>query len=281
MPQYFLTASVIDDIADVFKGEWMYQKGCDLFNSVLGIIYSLLGVNPTEGSYEKTWEIVQNLYTIFLAIGASLVVLFFVYGFCRDSVDIKAELQLEATIKMFIRMIIAETLVEGSIYWYPKLFNWAISLLGVTEKTTISLDADALAEQLTDSSLIIVGFLIGFIFLIVVIAASAMMIWKCLGRFLNLYLIIPFGSIALSTIAAGGQVAQTGYAYIKTILLYTFEIVGMGIVLAIAPAFLEASTITDGNAEGLLVTVEAIVKVLTITAGLIGSEGVLKKALNL
>lgn len=119
------------------------------------------------------------------------------------------------------------------------------------------------------------------IFLLIVLAASVIMIWTCLGRFLNLYLITPFGSIALSTIAAGGQAAQTGYAYIKSMLLYTFEIVPMGIVLAITPAFLQGSSITDSGSDGFLVLVEAIVKILVIASGLKGAETVIKKATNL
>ena len=279
--QQFYTASVLSDIADWLKGDWIYESACDLFNSVLGIIYSLLGVNPTTGSYEKTWNIVQNLYNVFLSVGASLVVIFFVYGFCRDAVDIKAELQMEATIKMFIKIIMAETLMEGVIKWLPRMFGWAIKLLGVTKASTFKLDSKALSKQLTDSQVILAGFIMALIFLLVVLAASVIMIWTCLGRFLNLYLVIPFGSIALATLAAGGQAAQTGYAYIKSTLLYTFEIVAMGIVLAIAPAFLKGSSIADSSSPEFLVLVEAIVKILVIASGLKGAESVIKRAMNL
>lgn len=275
--QQWLTASILD----AFDGEPIFKIACDLFNSVIGLIYSLLGVNPTTGSYEKVWDIVQNLYTAFSAVGAPLVVIFFVYGYCRDAVDIKAELQLEATVKMFIRMIIAVVLIEGVIKWYPRLFGWAMALLGVTKESTFSLDSKAISKSLADSQVVVVGLVMAIIFLLIVIAASAIMIWTCLGRFLNLYIITPFGSIALSTIAAGGQVAQTGYAYIKSMLLYTFEIVPMGIVMAITPAFLQGFSIIDSGSGGFLVLVEAIVKILVIASGLKGAETVIKRATNL
>lgn len=275
--QQWLTASILD----AFDGEPIFKIACDLFNSVIGLIYSLLGVNPTTGSYEKVWDIVQNLYTAFSAVGAPLVVIFFVYGYCRDAVDIKAELQLEATVKMFIRMIIAVVLIEGVIKWYPRLFGWAMALLGVTKESTFSLDSKAISKSLADSQVVVVGLVMAIIFLLIVIAASAIMIWTCLGRFLNLYIITPFGSIALSTIAAGGQVAQTGYAYIKSMLLYTFEIVPMGIVMAITPAFLQGFSIIDSGSGGFLVLIEAIVKILVIASGLKGAETVIKRATNL
>ncbi len=279
--QQYITASILDEIGDFLQGEPIFKMACDLFNSVIGLIYSLLGVNPTAGSYEKAWEIVQNLYTVFSAVGAPLIVIFFIYGYCRDAVDIKAELQLEATIKMFIRMIIAEVLMEGLIKLIPRLFGWAMKLLGVTEESTFSLDSKAISQSLADSQVVLVGFIMALIFLLVVIAASVIMIWTCLGRFLNIYIITPFGSIALSTIAAGGQVAQTGYAYIKSMLLYIFEIVPMGIVLAITPAFLQGFSIIDSGSGGFLVLVEAIVKILVIASGLKGAETVIKKAFNL
>ena len=53
----------MDDIGDFFKGEPIFKMACDLFNTVIELIYSLLGVNPTAGSYEKVWDIVQNLAT--------------------------------------------------------------------------------------------------------------------------------------------------------------------------------------------------------------------------
>ena len=62
-----------------------------------------------------------------------------------------------------------------------------------------------------------------------------------------MYMLIPFASIALSTIAGGGEIARTGYAYIKTMLVYAFEIVLMAVVLAIAGSFLMGSSVLDSG----------------------------------
>lgn len=282
LPQSFLQANaVMDTISQWFSRNGIYEWAIDLFNDVIDVIYALLGVDPTGGSYAGAWDTVKNLYNIFSTIGSPLLTIFFIYGFCRDTVDIKADLQFEATIKMFIRLIISSVLMNGLIRWLPRLHGWAISLLGVTGSEKIKIDSSGLADKLGDSMNVLVSWFFAIIFALVVLAACILMVWTCFGRFMNLYLIVPFATIALSTLAAGGQTAQTAYAYIKSTLIYTFEIVLMGIVLAIAPAFLAASSVADSGSSGWLIYVEALVKVLVVASGLKGSETVIRRALAL
>lgn len=277
----FSFSEIWDNIVDFFQGKQLFEWGINLFNKTLEVLYALLGVNPTEGTYKEVWSVVTNIYDVFLTIGTPLLIVFFIYGYCRDTIDIRAELQIEATVKMFIRLILSVTLLNGALTWTSRFFGWAISLLGVTETSTISLDSGKLSQTLADSSQVIVGFIFGIVFLLVSVAASVIMIWTCLGRFLNLYVLIPFAPIALSTLAAGGGAAQTGYSYIKSLLFYIFEIVVLGIVIAVAPAFMKGFSIKDAGETEMLVAVEALVKMLTIAAGLKGSESVVKHALNL
>ncbi len=281
LPQSFLPASVLDTVTEWFSCKGLYEWALNLFNDVIDVIYTLLGVNPTGGSYAKAWDTVKNLYNVFSAIGSPLLTIFFIYGFCRDTIDIKADLQFEATIKMFIRLIIASALMNGLIRWLPRLYGWAISLLGVTGSGKIKIDSSGIADKLGDSMSVLVSWFFAIIFALVVLAACILMVWTCFGRFMNLYLIVPFATIALSTLAAGGQTAQTAYAYVKNTLIYTFEIVLMGIVLVIAPAFLAASSVADSGSSSWLIYVEALVKVLVVASGLKGSETVVRRALAL
>ena len=101
------------------------------------------------------------------------------------------------------------------------------------------------------------------------------------GRFINMYMLIPFASIALSTIAGGGEIARTGYAYIKTMLVYAFEIVLMAVVLAIAGSFLMGSSVMDSGDNLQLVYVESIVKMVCISAALKGCDATFRRAFNM
>lgn len=277
----FSFSDFIEEAKDYLSGKGLFELAGDIFNNTLGILYSLLGVNPSGETYAEAWNTVENLYNIFIIIGIPLITIFFIYGYCRDAVDIRAELQTETTVKMYIRLIMSVTLLNGLMMWIPKFFSWAIKLLGITEQSSMALDTKSLAEIMVEDSNIFTRYIFGLLFLLVVLVACALMIWTCLGRFLNLYILIPLAPIALSTLAAGGQAAQTGYAYIKSVLFYTFEVVVLGIVLAIAPAFISAFSFAETGSSGMTVMLEGIVKVITIAAGLKGSETLVKHSLNL
>lgn len=126
-----------------------------------------------------------------------------------------------------------------------------------------------------------VGFVLALIFLLIAIACCVIMVWSVFGRFINMYMLIPFASIALSTIAGGGEIARTGYAYIKTMLVYAFEIVLMAVVLAIAGSFLMGSSVLDSGDNLQLVYVESIVKMVCISAALKGCDATFRRAFNM
>ncbi|MCI8927451.1 MAG: hypothetical protein HFI97_01500 [Lachnospiraceae bacterium] len=54
-------------------------------------------------------------------MGSGLVVLFFVIGFCAESVDVKSEFRQEAMFRMLIRLEIAQWLVASRNHSEPWL----------------------------------------------------------------------------------------------------------------------------------------------------------------
>ena len=110
------------------------ETALELFNSTMSLLYDLLSINPTKGDYKGAYGTVSKLYTTFSAIGVSLMVLFFVYGFCRDSFDVKADLTLNSSIKEYIRLVIVSNLIANFITLIPKLYSWAITMLLATKK---------------------------------------------------------------------------------------------------------------------------------------------------
>lgn len=277
IPQNIYVASIIDDLNDGAKD--FVNSALKLFKSALEMVYDLLGANPTSGTYKGAWSVVNNLYDTFSVIGYSLVVIFFLYGFLRDSVDIRHELQFESIIKLFIRFTITINVMNLFITYVPKFCGWAIDLLGAT-KSSFKFNTGKVADQLADEYGLWL-FILGLLIWLVCLACSAIVIYSCFGRFVNFYLLIPFGSIALSTLAGGGQLSQTGFSYIKSLLIYTFEIVAMGVVLAITGSFLAGSVLVDAKSGAIWLLLEVIVKMITITAALKGCDSTLKKAFNM
>lgn len=256
------------------------ESALDFFNKTMSMLYDLLAVNPTKGTYKGAYGTVTKLYTTFSAIGVSLMVLFFVYGFCRDSFDVKADLTLNSSIKEYIRLVIVSNLIANFITLVPKLYSWAITMLLATKKEADMFDAEKISASIEETIPFgdVGAWLFCILFFFVTLACCCIMIFATLGRFLNLFIILPFATIALSTIAGGGNLSHTGFSYIKTTLTYIFEIVIMGIVLSLSGTFLSSVSLSE---DGSMIMIEVIAKMLTITAAYKGSENICRKAFGL
>lgn len=286
MPHNFYVADILTPLTDA--GKYVVRNGVDFFKGALDLVYKFLGDNPTstdsKSTFYNAWKVVSNLYDDFAIIGYSLVVLFFLYGFLRDSIDIRKDLQFESIIKLFIRFTLTINVMNLFMTYVPRFCSWAIDLLGVTKnkykvsfnKDTVNTIANQIGKQY-DAATILVGIIIW----LVCVVCAVIVIYSCFGRFINFYLLVPFGSVGLSTLAGGGQLSQTGFNYIKSLLVYTFEIVAMGVVLAIAGAFLSGSVIVDQKSGGGWLMFELIVKIITVTAALKGADSTIRKAFGM
>ena len=88
---------------DIFK---LGQQILDLLEMVFGfwnnqvsLVFSLLGQSPESFKGGGPWSAVESIEPIFVGVGSSLVVLFFVIGFCSESVDIKEDMRFEVILE--------------------------------------------------------------------------------------------------------------------------------------------------------------------------------------
>ena len=81
----------------------------------MSLVFELLGQSPVSFKNGGPWAVVANLEPIFVAVGSSLVVLFFVIGFCSESIDVKEEVRFETILRMLMRIGIAEWLVANNV----------------------------------------------------------------------------------------------------------------------------------------------------------------------
>ena len=93
------------------------------WNNQINLVFSLLGQSPVSFKGGGPWAVVENLQPLFVGVGSGLVVIFFVIGFCAESVDIRSEFRLEAMLRMLLRLGIAQWLVANNLkgvfqqYW--------------------------------------------------------------------------------------------------------------------------------------------------------------------
>lgn len=84
------------------------------WNNQISLVFSMLGQSPVNFKGGGPWAVVEGIEPIFVAVGSSLVVLFFVIGFCSESVDIREEMRFEVILRMLIRVGLAEWFVANN-----------------------------------------------------------------------------------------------------------------------------------------------------------------------
>ncbi len=233
---------------DIFK---LGEKILDLLEMVFGfwnnqvsLVFALLGQSPVNFKGGGPWALVESIQPIFVAVGSSLVVLFFVIGFCAESVDVREEMRFEVILRMLIRLGISEWLVANNVTIMKAFFNTIgnlVNALSAGGYTTLSIDS-AQAQVIKD-----LGFGEGLIMLIlaallsvIVIICGFFMIYTVYFRFLKIMVIVPIGSIAFSTLAGNRNVANTASTYAKYFLSVVFEAVTMALAIMLCNAFISA-----------------------------------------
>ena len=132
----FKLGDKILDLLEMVFGFW---------NNQIGMIFALLGQSPTTFKGGGPWKVIMDIEPTFVAVGSSLVVLFFVIGFCSESVDVKEELRFEAILRMLMRLGIAEWLVTKNVTIMRAFFTSVgrlVGLLSAGESTTLTINAE-------------------------------------------------------------------------------------------------------------------------------------------
>ena len=86
-------------------GEAVLGLGGAAWVSAGKVVQKYIAQNPASGSIGG-WQTVSALYVTFSGIAVSLTCLFFVIGWCRESIDIRANFTLENMFRFFIRFIL-------------------------------------------------------------------------------------------------------------------------------------------------------------------------------
>ena len=259
------------DIGDFFSGKGFFELAGYLWNTLMESAGDVLLKDPSRGSYAGIWSDLGSIYTALNVIATSLVVLFFLYGFLRDSVDIHSELTLDRTIKMFIRLILTANAVSFAFSWMPDFFKWAknitVVILG-TKTFGFSFDGAEVYEQIADADWgAMVAFLTSFLFFLFAAICGFIVILTVLKRVINIYLIAPLPFFqTLPSITNGRENTA-------------FSACLIAVVIVISGSFINTFAITSGNA--IVKLVECCVKMGAIATAVKGADSVMQKAFNL
>jgi len=244
---------------DIFK---LGDKILDLLEMVFGfwnnqisLVFSMLGQSPVNFKGGGPWGVIEGIEPIFVAVGSSLVVLFFVIGFCSESVDVREEMRFEVILRMVIRLGLAEWFVANNVTIMKAFFTSIgnlVNLISAGNTTTLTIDstqADIIKNLGFGESLVML--ILTALLSIIIIICGFFIIYTVYFRFLKILIIVPLGAIAFSTMGGNRIVSNTVGTYCKYFLSVVFEAVTMALAIIICNAFVNAGlpSFTGGYAD--------------------------------
>ena len=244
---------------DIFKlGETilaLLEMVFAFWNNQVSLVFVMLGQTPAEFKGGGPWNAIMSVQPIFVAVGSSLVVIFFVIGFCSESVDVKEEMRFEVILRMLIRLAISEWFVINSITimkaFFTSIGNW-VKTLSFNSSANLSINSTE-AEVIKN-----LGFGDGLLMLIlasllaiIIIICGFFLIYTVYFRFLRLLVIVPMGAVAFSTMSGNRTVSHTMVTYCRYFLAVCFEAVTMALAIIVCNAFINAGlpTFTSSYAD--------------------------------
>lgn len=260
------------------------------WNNQVSLVFSMLGQSPVNFKGGGPWQVVESIEPIFVGVGSSLVVLFFVIGFCSESVDVREEMRFEVILRMLIRLGLAEWFVANNVTIMKAFFTTIgnlVNALSAGQYTTLTIDstqADIIKNLGFGESLIML--ILAALLSIIIIICGFFMIYTVYFRFLKLMIIVPIGSIAFSTMAGNRNVAHTASSYAKNFLSVVFEAVTMALAIIICNAFINAGLPSfTGNyadwAQTLIYLCEMTFTIALTVGSVKGAQSLTSKALGL
>ena len=225
------------------------------WNNQISLVFSMLGQSPVNFKGGGPWAVIEGIEPIFVAVGSSLVVLFFVIGFCSESVDVREEIRFEVILRMLIRLGLAQWFVVNSVTIMKAFFTSIgnlVNLISAGNTTTLTINstqADIIKNLGFGESLVML--ILTALLSIIIIVCGFFIIYTVYFRFLKILIIVPLGAIAFSTMGGNRTVSNTVVTYCKNFLSVVFEAVTMALAIIICNAFVNAGlpAFTGGYAD--------------------------------
>lgn len=234
------------------------QNALNTWNEKLAEIWVLLTQSPQEFRGGLIWTVIVKINGAVMAIGLSLVVLFFVIGVVKTCTNLSEIKRPEQALKLFIRFAIARGLVVYGMELMCSVFEIVqgitsnvMKAVGVGTATGTTLPEEIVeAVQncgFLESIPLWAVTLIGGLFITIL---SFIMILTVYGRFFKLYMYTAISPIPLST-SAGEMTQNVAVTFLKSYAGVCLE--GTIIVLAciIFSTFAASPPLVDTTASAV------------------------------
>lgn len=272
--------------------EWLFnylsgfsiQIATGIWNTSMKLIAGMVSSTPQDFS-RGTWVFVRDtLYPWSIGIGLSILNLFFIIGFLKAVSNLHQNITLEMVMETLVKIVVANVLFLNILNIMTIIFKMASAMA----KEVFLLKVPELKVDDMDLGSALFYALFGFLFVLVAIVCSFLMIWTVYSRYIKLYVLVVLAPFAMGTIVGGQESERTFYAWIRTFLLNTFEIVVIALTMVISFKLIGAGvSLFDGKniitsvVDGFWDVLNSLFTMILVTAAVKGANTFLAKAMGL
>lgn len=292
-------------VKDAFTGKTAIGFAVDLWNTIVGFAWGILSKTPQEYSPDAFNISTGAIWNLFALLGSALVMIFFYFGWIRDSFKLKDDVDVQDMVKMFLKLVLVEGAYVFALQLIPQIlvgFSKLVTRIGniargagtdsydVTRKIG-TIDKNAVLDNIPDIEFKgvsdffksgITGAILVTLTSVVVICVAFVCGYQILmvavGRLIKIFILIPLGALSLSSLAGGDGTNRVAVNWIKEFLLVAGEVIAIALVLIIGSIF-----IADGNLMNIFIdfssdstTLQMVVPSLTIILSFMMVAGAVK-----
>lgn len=233
---------MLDAIAEFLNGKDFVKAGYGIWNALADVSMGVLGQTPSEMLDGSLWALSMNLMGVMKIIAASMFNLFFFMNFCKNSANLRDNQTMETVIMMFIKLLLGNLVIvnlEGIINGLCAVMQDLFGIVAPQGTASVALQASSVDNWDNDS--LILGFFIGFFFMIVCTFAGFLLILHVYGIFVKVYFYLVVGPLALATVPGPEGAARTAGSWFKTMICALGEFAGTALVLRFCAVIINSS----------------------------------------
>ncbi len=208
------------------SGNWVVDNivnALNTWNGKLAEIWQLVTQSPQSFKGGSVWKVIEGIHGSLMAIGLALLVLFFVMGIMKSTMNLTELKRPEQAVRFFLRFVLAKTAVTYGMDIMLAIFKICQGVMNAATSRFGSLSAaTASLPDVVKQKIVSVGFwesiplwavtILGSLFVTVL---SFVMIMSVYGRFFRLYTYTALAPIPLSTFAGEGT-SSVGAHFLKS-----------------------------------------------------------------
>ena len=242
-------------LQDVLKGE--ITIGTGFYDSLIGTSIETLKASPESWNAGVGWNIIVAINNSFVAVAASLYIIFWLIGICSDSLDIRSNVRLEVMLKHLAKLVVGEFMITHTIDIIKVILSLVYSGTGLIMKvdsTSSSILADntmygmdstiQAVSSYTNNWELILLIVFGIVFMFTMLIVGGGILYLTYVRLFKVLMIIPLSSLATSTIASSHQISSTTISYWKYAFATILEAVTIMIAIVLGTALMKSNAIT-------------------------------------